>query len=220
MLLLISVELIDLVRTLLTVLSKEKNRSSLKFFWLLNILFPPLNGKRLFVHVLKSASQSFCEVFRNDAEVVSLLSHSFEVSPSHLRLHFLLSLFHLLLIFFFLCSLDLGLHLSILHRLSLFCSPSLDYSLKEEELDADVLEERRSLLNGDYSSSDPLVLLDLVKKYPGKETLAVNHLTFRVQKGECFGLLGFNGAGQTSLHSFSVRNAFFVSLKGKVHCFV
>ncbi len=37
---------------------------------------------------------------------------------------------------------------------------------------------------------------DLVKRYPG--VLAVDHLSFAVQEGSCFGLLGPNGAGKTT----------------------
>ena len=36
------------------------------------------------------------------------------------------------------------------------------------------------------------------KRLGGKKTLAVDKLTFGVQRGECFGLLGVNGAGKTS----------------------
>jgi ABC-2 type transport system ATP-binding protein len=39
---------------------------------------------------------------------------------------------------------------------------------------------------------------DLVKRYPKRETNAVDGLTFAVQPGEVFGLLGPNGAGKTT----------------------
>ncbi|ATL66152.1 ABC transporter ATP-binding protein [Nocardia terpenica] len=39
---------------------------------------------------------------------------------------------------------------------------------------------------------------DLVKRYPGADTNAVDSLSFTVQPGEVFGLLGPNGAGKTT----------------------
>ncbi|XP_044534952.1 phospholipid-transporting ATPase ABCA3-like [Gracilinanus agilis] len=47
--------------------------------------------------------------------------------------------------------------------------------------------------------NSPLVVKDLVKVYfKWIPVLAVDRLSFAIQKGECFGLLGFNGAGKTS----------------------
>lgn len=43
-----------------------------------------------------------------------------------------------------------------------------------------------------------LSLIATVQMYGGKKTLAVDRLTFKVDKGECFGLLGINGAGKTT----------------------
>lgn len=40
---------------------------------------------------------------------------------------------------------------------------------------------------------------DLVKYYPGQKQPANDHLTFQVEQGEVFGLLGDNGAGKTTL---------------------
>src|SRR5580700_10200714 len=41
-------------------------------------------------------------------------------------------------------------------------------------------------------------VVDLVKKYPKNPVLAVDQVSFAVQKGEVFGLLGPNGAGKTT----------------------
>src|SRR5687767_15749667 len=39
---------------------------------------------------------------------------------------------------------------------------------------------------------------ELVKRYPGRPTNAVDGISFHVQRGEVFGLLGPNGAGKTT----------------------
>src|SRR5215217_3827758 len=39
---------------------------------------------------------------------------------------------------------------------------------------------------------------DLVKRYPGRPTNAVDGISFTVEPGEIFGLLGPNGAGKTT----------------------
>ncbi|CAF1314882.1 unnamed protein product [Rotaria sordida] len=43
-----------------------------------------------------------------------------------------------------------------------------------------------------------LIVRDLVKFYPARQTPIVNHLTFGARRGEIFGLLGHNGAGKTT----------------------
>ncbi|XP_037670546.1 ATP-binding cassette sub-family A member 3 isoform X2 [Choloepus didactylus] len=67
--------------------------------------------------------------------------------------------------------------------------------------DQDVAEERSRVLGGptDTPPHVPLVLKELCKVYEQQAPLlAVDRITLAVQKGECFGLLGFNGAGKTS----------------------
>ena len=41
-------------------------------------------------------------------------------------------------------------------------------------------------------------VVDLVKRYPKRDSNAVDGISFRVASGECFGLLGPNGAGKTT----------------------
>jgi ABC-2 type transport system ATP-binding protein len=48
------------------------------------------------------------------------------------------------------------------------------------------------------STSVMVEVVDLVKKYPKNPVLAVDRVSFAVQKGEVFGLLGPNGAGKTT----------------------
>ena len=46
---------------------------------------------------------------------------------------------------------------------------------------------------------DPAVqVTELVKRYPGRPTNAVDGISFAVERGEVFGLLGPNGAGKTT----------------------
>ena len=51
-----------------------------------------------------------------------------------------------------------------------------------------------------YFSTDILLVQDLMKlfKLRGEKFTAVNNLSFGVKNGECFGLLGVNGAGKTT----------------------
>ena len=50
---------------------------------------------------------------------------------------------------------------------------------------------------GNENSPSMLLVHQLVKQY-GRKMLAVKKVSFRVGRGECFGLLGVNGAGKTS----------------------
>ncbi|OWR47003.1 putative ATP-binding cassette sub-family A member 3, partial [Danaus plexippus plexippus] len=64
--------------------------------------------------------------------------------------------------------------------------------------DSDVANERQTVraFTRNELTQHSLVCRDLTKYY--KDFLAVNRLSFAVHKGECFGLLGINGAGKTS----------------------
>lgn len=70
---------------------------------------------------------------------------------------------------------------------------------REEELDSDVAAEKSKLLMTDRSVllEEYELVLKNVTKYYGS-FLAVNKLCLAVKRGECFGLLGVNGAGKTS----------------------
>merc|ERR1712235_153956 len=62
--------------------------------------------------------------------------------------------------------------------------------------DEDVLKENERVMNN--SDIDVLQVKNLCKRYRRNAKRAVDNLTFGVQKAECFGLLGVNGAGKTS----------------------
>jgi len=71
---------------------------------------------------------------------------------------------------------------------------------KEGSLSEDVIEEQQRIINTDESKDDVLKVKGLTKIYKsrGKSKTAVDDLHFGVPKGQCFGLLGVNGAGKTS----------------------
>ena len=78
-------------------------------------------------------------------------------------------------------------------------SKHVDSMTTTTNLDKDVIEEKQrvhSLMNEPQQKSDVLLVNDLFKKF-GKFT-AVSGLNFGVKPGECFGLLGVNGAGKTT----------------------
>ncbi|KAJ6625434.1 hypothetical protein lerEdw1_014788, partial [Lerista edwardsae] len=69
--------------------------------------------------------------------------------------------------------------------------------------DRDVADERKKVLESPSSSlsslNSPLVIKELTKVYSSRDShLAVDRISLAVNKGECFGLLGFNGAGKTT----------------------
>lgn len=58
------------------------------------------------------------------------------------------------------------------------------------------------------------VIIDNIRKvYPPRdgnvEKIAVNGFTLSIQRGQCFGLLGSNGAGKTSLISMVCHKSYF-----------
>ncbi|XP_063236956.1 phospholipid-transporting ATPase ABCA7-like isoform X2 [Bacillus rossius redtenbacheri] len=89
------------------------------------------------------------------------------------------------------------INLAIEYQLYKYCSfkRKVDPDFPDDE-DSDVATERDAVLRGETNDS-VLVLKNLTKVY-GTGRAAVNHLCVRVRKGECFGLLGLNGAGKTS----------------------
>uniref|UniRef100_A0A671VLC0 P-type phospholipid transporter n=1 Tax=Sparus aurata TaxID=8175 RepID=A0A671VLC0_SPAAU len=63
--------------------------------------------------------------------------------------------------------------------------------------DEDVARERERVING-KAQSDILTMIDLSKVYKAGRKPAVDRLCLGIPRGECFGLLGVNGAGKTS----------------------
>ena len=84
----------------------------------------------------------------------------------------------------------------------------------ESNLDGDVVQERQrtlALMDDRKQKSDVFLVSNLCKEFGvGKKFLAVDHLTFGVKHGECFGLLGVNGAGKTT--SFRYKTNSFLAI--------
>uniref|UniRef100_A0A673U4Q7 ABC transporter domain-containing protein n=1 Tax=Suricata suricatta TaxID=37032 RepID=A0A673U4Q7_SURSU len=81
-----------------------------------------------------------------------------------------------------------------------FKKEKVSKELSGESDDEDVQNERQRILEQPQELPNSAVLIkELIKiyfKYP--VILAVKNISVIVQKGECFGLLGFNGAGKTT----------------------
>uniref|UniRef100_A0AAR2JBD8 P-type phospholipid transporter n=1 Tax=Pygocentrus nattereri TaxID=42514 RepID=A0AAR2JBD8_PYGNA len=77
-----------------------------------------------------------------------------------------------------------------------FFKPTAKLSPVGEE-DEDVARERQRIVSG-AGQGDILELRELTKVYKRKQKPAVDRLCVGIPPGECFGLLGVNGAGKTS----------------------
>lgn len=71
--------------------------------------------------------------------------------------------------------------------------------------EADVAAERVRVEHGQYAPDCPVVIDGIRKTYPARDGrepfVAVQDVSFLVERHECFGLLGANGAGKTTLIS-------------------
>ncbi|XP_006898072.1 PREDICTED: ATP-binding cassette sub-family A member 7 [Elephantulus edwardii] len=83
------------------------------------------------------------------------------------------------------------------HRHYFIPQPQLQPLPPLGEEDEDVARERERVVQG-ATQGDVLVLQDLTKVYRGQRSPAVDRLCVGIPPGECFGLLGVNGAGKTS----------------------
>lgn len=103
------------------------------------------------------------------------------------------------------CVIDLvfyGLILFLIEYLARQQKKSNDEVYNRTE-DEDVMNERNRI-EKPSETEDQLIVRNLSKQFStgscgcGKPVLAVNNLSFGVPRGQCFGLLGVNGAGKTS----------------------
>jgi ATP-binding cassette subfamily A (ABC1) protein 1 len=79
----------------------------------------------------------------------------------------------------------------------LFSRKHLPTSVDEEEEDVDVTAEATRVLSGN-AENETIIMKDLKKQYPNGK-VAVNGVSLGVPGGQCFGLLGINGAGKFTL---------------------
>jgi len=186
-LILILIEFLDLIRVIMLIMLKGSMKMEL-IYWIMNIIFPPLSSKRLILILLKSSSSSLCKLIENDKDILSKIGFIKEIKENDFWKYFFIILIQIIFLFILFCLIDLNIFNKNLNCLN-------DDQFDEDELDDDVLKERIHLMSNKYSLNDPFICIDLVKKYPLKEDLAINHLSFNIQQGQCFGLLGFNGAG-------------------------
>ncbi|GFT89233.1 ATP-binding cassette sub-family A member 3 [Nephila pilipes] len=86
------------------------------------------------------------------------------------------------------------------HKITPSSVPTLSEAIEVEAIeDDDVRSERLKIQNTslpDLFLGNHLIIKEVTKQYGS--FVAVNKLSFGVRKGECFGLLGLNGAGKTS----------------------
>jgi len=187
LLILILIEFFDLIRVIILIMMKGSMKMQI-IYWIINIIFPPLNSKRFISILLKSSSKNLCQFIENDKTILSKIGFIKEIKENDFWKHLILILIQIIFLFIFLCLIDINLFNKKINSLN-------DDQFDEDELDDDVLKERKDLMSNKYHFNDPFICIDITKKYPQKDNLAINHLTFSIKKGQCFGLLGFNGAG-------------------------
>ncbi|CAF0858674.1 unnamed protein product [Adineta steineri] len=167
-------------------------------YCLFNIIFPTINSQVIITYILARKSQS-CNL--TNAETIIAggpdLSLFRPIGDNSIRWNIVILVLHIVVFLFLLIMIDSGLlHFSF----SYFYKPNFN----ENTLDDDVLTERHRVLGiqthtfEDEEDVDHLTVKNLVKYYPRKKILAVDHLTFGAKRGEAFGLLGYNGAGKTT----------------------
>jgi ATP-binding cassette subfamily A (ABC1) protein 1 len=74
--------------------------------------------------------------------------------------------------------------------------------------DSDVVAEQERVLTG--GANDDLIVLSQLTKIYDTGKVAVNNISFGVPPGQCFGLLGINGAGKFECNGFAMH---FLALK-------
>lgn len=162
-------------------------------YWLFNILCPSINAQALITYILARRS-TFCQTFPGE-----------RFGDDTIGGNIVILILHTLLLLSLLIVIDCGL---------MHFSWSNDHqgNFDENTLDNDVLVERRRVLGqgNQENNIDHLTVKNLVKFYPRRKVLAVNHLTFGAKRGEAFGLLGYN----VSDLNFSSERRFIRLLQG------
>jgi hypothetical protein len=168
-------------------------------YWLLNILSPTINAQAIITYILAEKSK-FCKFFIDPFGTGDAGPSFFKaVGNDTMAVNWVILVLHIIICLLLLIAIDTG-----------FLKPSFSFScltnplyFNEATLDDDVLAERRRVLNlnpntlsivnnDEGHETDHLIVHDLVKRYPRRSVLAVNHLAFGAKRGEAFGLLGYN----------------------------
>jgi hypothetical protein len=179
-----------------------KNRMiELVMYWIFNIVAPNINAQVIITYILAGKSQ-YCKLIKSPLGSLLGSPSIFEsIGDDTIGYNWLIFILHILIFLIILIISDSGL-------LKCLCFNSNLSEFDENRLDNDVLAERHRILNLDHLSqnqnatnftnddeeqeTDHLIVRDLVKRYSGRDVLAVNHLTFGAKRGEAFGLLGYN----------------------------
>jgi hypothetical protein len=158
----------------------------IRLYWLFNIISPNINAQVIVTYILAQKS-AFCKL-----AIVDLKMSRFEsIGDDTIGWNCLILVLHILLFLSLIIIIDTGL---LKFSFSFLYKSNFD----ENTLDDDVVAERSRILNlqtnlvDDDAHIDYLTVNDLVKYYPRRNILAVNHLTFGAKRGEAFGLLGYN----------------------------
>ncbi|CAM4906302.1 unnamed protein product [Rotaria socialis] len=191
--LLIISHFISIIIPMVTTIIQSKFTQQL-LYWLFNIISPSINAQVIVTYLLAKKSV-FCQV---PATLSSFGATFFQpIGDDTIAWNGVILVVHSLSILLILIIIDSGL---LQFSFSCFYKENFD----ESKLDDDVLAERRRVLGSATNASDDeeqidhLTVNSLVKYYPMRKVLAVDHLTFGARRGEAFGLLGYNGAGKTT----------------------
>lgn len=174
--------------------------------WILLLIFPNVNVVTLIVAILRRSSCPFDDSMLDKQE-----EFSDERYPHKVLIHTLILIGQILIYFILLVVIDTCRLPSMSGCLHGKIKPS-------EEEDDDVVDERRRLveMNEEDKQNQALVVENLSKWYFFRSIPAVNRLTFAVPHRQCFGLLGFNGSGNSSLIN---KVDFLLFISGKTTTF-
>lgn len=167
-------------------------------YWILNVISPSINAQAIITYILAKESK-FCRLF-----IDSDFSIFRPIGDDTIGVNWVLLFIHIVILLVVIIAIDCG-YLKFPSSLSCLTLP---LHFDENTLDNDVLAERhrilkqnglasnKTLLNTDHNEeehvTDYLTVNDLVKRFPGRNVCAVNHLAFGAKRGEAFGLLGYN----------------------------
>ncbi|CAF3487847.1 unnamed protein product [Rotaria sp. Silwood1] len=194
--LLIIFHFISIIIPIVTMLIR--NISIQKFvYWLFNVISPTINAQVIITYLLAKKSR-LCRFITDPLGLgIPAFKLFTAIGDDTIGWNVGILVLHILLFLLILIIIDSGLL-----QFSLSCLYKSNFN--ENQLDDDVLAERHRVLKNEKNSSnndehaDHLTVNNLVKYYPIRKVLAVNHLTFGARRGEAFGLLGYNGAGKTT----------------------